>query len=181
MVVLTAATVTVGLVALASFGLVLVLARRLRSVTERVNAFLPVMLGTLPRPGTVVGEFSAVALTGEVITRDDFLVEERVFAVLSTGCGDCQAEVAAFAKVGARLTWPAVVGVIGRPEARRPMVAALAEHVVVLEESTFGPLTEAFQVSEFPVVLLVRDGRIQAAEHALAPVLAAMRRPVLVD
>ena len=171
MAILTVATAVVGLIALSAFGLVLVLARRLHSVTERVDAFLPVALGSLPEPGTPIGEFAATAVTGELISHQDFLHGERIFAVLSTGCGDCRAEVAAFREVGARLQPPAVVGVIGPAADRAPMVGALAGHAIVLEENSLEPITASFQIREFPTVLLVRDGQIQAADHALMPVL----------
>lgn len=164
----------VALIALSAFGLVLVLARRLRSVTERVNLFLPAGMGSLPLPGTPVAEFTATSTDGQVISHADFGDEDRIFAMLSTGCGDCTAELAAFAELDGSLAPLPIVAVMGPPEDRAPMVAALADHVVVLEEGITGSVSAAFEISEYPAVLLVRDGYIQVAEHRLAPVLAAL-------
>ena len=167
----------VALIALSSFGLVMVLARRLRDVTERVNLFLPVSVGMLPAPGTPVAEFEARSTTGEPVTQRDFAEGERVLALLTTGCGDCLTTVAEFQKHGPELDPPAVVGVIGPDEDRAPIVAQLAGHVTVLEEAAFGPVSTALEINEFPAVLLVRDGYIQFAEHGLAPVLSRLTTP----
>lgn len=172
------ALVIVALIALSAFGLVLVLARRLRSVAERVNLFLPASVGTLPHPGTPVAEFQAMSSTGQPVTRNDVVGVERIVAVLSTGCGDCTAEIAAFREHSSRLDPPPIVGITGVPAERAPMVAQLAGHAVVLEEEDLGPFQSAFEISEFPAVLLVRDGVIQMAEHRLAPILDGLSTPV---
>ncbi len=162
----------VALIALSAFGLVLVLARRLRSLTERVNMFLPTSIGMLPAPGTPVAEFSATSTDGQEISQQDFLNGERIFALLTTGCGDCLTTVAEFRKLSGQLTPPPVVSVIGPEEDRASIVESLAGHVIVLEEAAFGPVAVAFDINEFPAILLIRDGYIQFAEHGLAPVLA---------
>ena len=164
----------VAIIALSAFGLVLILARRLRSVTERVNMFLPASLGSLPHPGTPVAEFTATAKDGRPVSQADFAVNTRVFALLSTGCGDCAKAIAAFREHGRQLSPPPIVGVVGPADERAPMVAELAGHAIVLEEDDLGPIAAAFEISEFPSVLLIRDGYIQQAEHTLAPILAAL-------
>ena len=80
MAVVSIALVLVALVALAAFGLVLVLARRLRDVTERVNKFLPVSEGGLPDPGTPVPEFAAVTADGTPVSHADLAGPARLFA-----------------------------------------------------------------------------------------------------
>lgn len=162
----------VAFIALSAFGLVLILARRLRSVTERVNLFLPVSVGMLPTRGTPVAEFEATTTDGQQVSHRDLSSGERIFALLTTGCGDCLSEVAAFQQHAASLSPTPVVGVIGPAEDRAPIVDALNGHVQVLEEAAFGPVSSAFEINEFPAVLLIRDGYIQFAAHALAPVLA---------
>ena len=174
MVVLSVALVVVALVALSAFGLVLVLARRLRDLTERVNMFLPISMGTLPRPGTPVEEFSATSLDGQRISLADFAGVERIFAMLSTGCGDCDKEAVAFREMRAELPLPPIVAVVGPPEDRPALVTQLVGHAVVLEENDLGPIATAFSISEFPCVMLVNDGHIQVAEHRLARVLPSL-------
>jgi hypothetical protein len=174
---LTVALIVVALIAMSAFGLLLVLARRLRSVTERVNLFLPMSPGSLPHPGTPVGEFAAMSTDGQQITHQDFLGVDRVFAMLSTGCGDCQKEATAFQELDPAIEPRPIVGVTGPAAERVPLVEALAGHVVVLEESDLGPIAGAFELNEFPSVLLIRNGIIQLAEHRLAPVLDAFTAP----
>ena len=79
-----------------------------------------------------------------------------------------------FVEVGADLQAKPIVVIVGPPSERHSMVAELAGVAVVLEEPEFGPIAEALEISEFPAVMLIRDGYVQAAEHALRPVLAAL-------
>lgn len=160
--------------ALAAFGLVLILARRLQTVTERVNIFLPGWAGRLPLPGTPVPEFDAVSAGGERVTRNAFDGVERVLAVLSTGCGSCLEQIPAFREFGASRTPQPVVVVTGAPEDRAPLVARLDGHAVVIEEPDRGPVAEAFEISDFPAVLLIRDGVIQQAEHGLGALVPSL-------
>lgn len=168
----------VAIIAISSFGLVLVLARRLRSVTERVNLFLPTSVGTLPHPGTPVSEFTATSVSGQSLSLADLDGVERVVAILSTGCGDCATEIEAFRQHSAQLQLPPIIGITGSAEDRAPMVAKLTDHAVVIEEEDLGPVQTALEVSEFPAVLLVRNGIIQRADHRLAPILDALSTPV---
>jgi hypothetical protein len=171
---LSVALVIVAVVALAAFGLVLVLARRLRGVTERVNMFLPLPTGTLPLRGTPVPEFDAVSVAGERVTRGAFAGVERIFAVLSTGCGSCYEQIEAFLEYGPDLVPRPIVLVVGPPQDRATMVARLGGDTVVIEEPDRGLVAEAFEISEFPAVLLIRDGYIQQAEHGLAAVMGSL-------
>lgn len=174
MVALSVALTIVAVVALAAFALVLVLARRLREVTERVNMFLPVSAGTLPLPGTPVPEFDAVSTAGERVTRSAFVGVERIFAVLSTGCSACDEQIQELLKYGADLASRPIVLVAGPPRDRAAVVARLAGGALVIEEPDRGPVAEAFEISEFPAVLLIRDGYIQQAEHRLAAVVGSL-------
>jgi hypothetical protein len=158
-------------VALAAFALVLVLARRLRAVTERVNMFLPASAGALPLPGTPVPEFDAVSVDGEHVDRSSFAGVDRVFAALSTGCGACDEQLRALAESGPGLVPRPVALVIGPPAERSAVVAQLNGDAVVIEEPVHGPVAAAFELSDFPTMLLIRDGYIQRAEHRLADVL----------
>jgi hypothetical protein len=174
MVTVTVALVVVAVIALAAFGLVLVLARRLRAVTERVDMFLPVSEDTLPLPGTPVPEFFAVSADGEQVSRDAFAGAERVLAVLSIGCGSCGEQIPALRELGASGALQPVVVVTGAPEDRAPLVARLDGRAVVIEEPDRGPVAEAFEISEFPAVLLIRDGVIQQAGHGVEAMLPSL-------
>ncbi|HJQ00787.1 MAG TPA: hypothetical protein VJ851_04245 [Jatrophihabitans sp.] len=136
--------------------------------------FLPASPGSLPHPGTPVAQFTATATDGRSVSETDFADNTRVFALLSTGCGDCAKAIAAFREHGPRLSPPPIVGVVGPADDRAPMVAELAGHAIVLEEEDLGPIAAAFEISEFPSVLLIRDGYIQQADHTLAPILATL-------
>jgi hypothetical protein len=164
----------VALVAVAAFGLVLVLARRLRAVTERVDLFLPVSPAGLPLPGTPVPEFEAVSTGGERVTQGAFGEVERVFAMLSTGCESCLEQIPAFREFGASLTPRPIVVVTGASGHRAPLVAQLRDCAVVIEEPEHGPMAAAFEISDFPTVLLIRDGVIRQAEHGLGALLPSL-------
>jgi hypothetical protein len=157
---------------------VLVVARRMRDVVERIDLFLPRSdLFGLPQPGTPVPEFSAVAVDGTPISHLDLAGTERFMALLTTDCASCHDQVAALRDLGSTQEASPLVVVIGTPGERAPMVTALAEHAVVIEEAERGPIAEALEVHDFPAVLLVRQGHVQAAGHGVASVLASAGSP----
>ena len=178
-VVLSILLVVVALVALSAFGLLLILARRLRDLEERVNLIVTYDPGTLPDPGTPLPPFEATTTDGRPVSDRDFAVGERIFALLSTGCGECITAAAEFRQHAGSLAAQPVVGVIGPPEDRVPILALLEDHVRVLAEDALDPVAEALQIRDYPSVLLVRDGVIEFAEHALAPVLAQLATPAV--
>jgi hypothetical protein len=146
-------------------------------VTERVNMFLPVSEGTLPLPGTPVPDFEATATNGERVNAASFAGTDRIFAVLSTGCGSCDEQLAAFRELGAGLVPRPIVTIAGAPEGRQRLVTALGSDAVLIEELEGGPVAEAFEIGEYPAVLLVRNGFIQHAGHDLAEALAELPAP----
>ena len=143
-------------------------------MTERVNMFLPASPGSLPHPGTPVPEFDAVSVDGERLSQDAFAGVDRIFAVLSTGCGDCDKQIAAFRELGVSFDPPPIVAIVGAPQERAAMVAQLDGHAVLIEERDTEPVVEAFEISEFPAVLLVRNGYIQQAGHELPSIAASL-------
>jgi hypothetical protein len=168
---LWAAVIAVGLVAAGAFTLVLVLARRLRDVIERVNLFLPISEGHLPDPGTPVPEFAAVAVDGRLVGPDDLAAQDRILAFLTTSCASCRDQVPALRDLDAN-AWPRpIVVVIGEADDRAELVSGLAEHAIVVEEDDDGPIVTAFDIHEFPAVLLVGQGVIHTGAHGLAKVL----------
>jgi len=175
--VLWAALVVVALIAASAFGLVMVLARRLRSVEERVNLFLPRADLSLPSPGTPVPAFTATAVDGTRVSEADFTGPDRIIALLTTGCTSCHDQVPALVAADQAVWGRPVVVVIGSPDARSEMVSALAEHVTVLEEEDAGPLATAFDIHEFPTVMAVSNGVINVAEHGMATMLKKVKQP----
>jgi hypothetical protein len=167
----TVALVVVGLIAVLALALVLVLARRLRTLQERVNAFLPQIERGLPEAGTPLPAFTATTVTGGAVSQAELAEGERLVALLTTDCGSCLDQIGALQQIDRDRYRPFVV-VIGAAEKRNPMVAALAEHATVVEENEHGPLAKAWDVHEFPAVLLLRDGYVQAAGHGVATALA---------
>ncbi len=172
---LWAALVIVAMIAVLAFALVMVLARRLRAVTERVNKFLPVSEGGLPDPGTPIPDFTAVSTDGTPVSHHDLAGTGRVFAMLTTDCASCHDQVPAVREVEG--SERPIVLVIGRPEHRAEMVAALGDRPLVIEEDDGGPIAGAFEIAEFPAVMLVNDGIIRYAGHGVAAVLASAPQP----
>ena len=172
---LWAVVVCVAIVAIGAFALVLVLARRLRSISERVERFLPISEGTLPDPGTPVPDFTAATVDGRRVSQEDFADDDRLLVFLTTDCGACRDQVHALRGLEED-DWPQpVVVVIGPPEDRADMVSALADRAVLVEEEAYGPIATSFEVHEFPAFLLTGNGVIHKATHGLAKALAAAR------
>jgi len=174
---LWAIVICIAIVAVSAFGLVLVLARRLRAVTERVERFLPVSEGSLPDPGTPIPEFTATAVDGTRISHEDFADADRLLVFLTTDCSSCHDQVPALRELDSSWLEPVVV-VIGNKDQRPDMVSALTEHALVVEEEEYGPIATALEIHEFPAILLTGIGVVHKATHSLAAALAAARQPV---
>lgn len=168
-----AAIALVGLFAASAFGLVLVLARRLRALTEHVHKFLPISELGLPDPGTPLPAFQATTAAGVVVSEKDFGGTDRLLAFLTTDCGSCHDQVAALRDLPASEWPPPIAVIIGPPADRAAMIAKLGEDAIVVEEDEHGPIAEAFDMHEFPAVLVAGDGVVRAAGHGVAGVLAA--------
>jgi hypothetical protein len=171
------AVILVALIAGACLGLVLVLARRLRTVTEKVNRVLPDFDSGLPSAGTPIPAFRARTADGVEVTNADLDGADRVMAFLTTDCSSCQDQLPAL-REGYPAQWrqPLVV-VIGDPAERARMGQALGGSAVVVEEDGRGPIASAFDIHEFPALLLVQDGYVRASGHGLAAVVRAADQP----
>lgn len=159
------------LLMLGVIALNMVLARRLRAVEERVNLFLPAMDGGLPSPGTPLPEFSALATDGRVLTEQDLRHADQLFAILTTDCASCRDQVSALREYSVTAPRPPLVVVAGPPDARRPMIDKLGPDCIVAEEDLGGAIAAAFEISEFPAVIMFHDGYVRSAEHGVASVL----------
>jgi hypothetical protein len=110
------------------------------------------------------------------VTHADFAgPNRRVLALLTTDCSSCHDQVPALRAVDAGER--PVVLVIGPPEDRARMVAALGERAVIIEEKDEGPLAASLEINEFPAVLVVSDGVIRMGGHGLSEVLASLEQP----
>jgi peroxiredoxin len=164
-----------GLVAGAAFGLVMVVARRLRALTEHVHRYLPVSEHGLPDPGTPLPRFAATTASGRRVTESHFAGEDRVLAFLTTDCGSCHDQIPAVRDL-ASSGWPEPVAVVIGPKPdRAEMVAKLGPEAIVLEEDERGPIAEAFEVHEFPAILVAGSGVVRTSAHGVARVLAAAK------
>ncbi|HZM81288.1 MAG TPA: hypothetical protein VFC19_36645 [Candidatus Limnocylindrales bacterium] len=165
----------VSLVAVAAFGLVLVVARRLRTLTEHVHRFLPASEQGLPDPGTPLPEFHARSAAGQEVTERHFAGEDRVLAFLTTDCGSCHDQIPAVRELPAS-GWPEPVAVVIGPKADRAvMIAKLGSGAIVLEEDDSGPIASAFEMHEFPAILIAGNGVVRTSAHGVAGALAAVR------
>lgn len=170
-----AALAVVGLIAVAAFGLVLVVARRLRALTEQVHKYLPISEHGLPDPGTPLPRFEARTAAGQVLTERHFAGEDRVLAFLTTDCGSCHDQIPAVRELPAS-GWPEPVAIVIGPQPdRAAMIAKLGAGPIVLEEDDGGPIAQAFDMHEFPAILIAGAGVVRTAGHGVAGVLAAAK------
>ncbi len=154
-----------------------VLARRIRDITARVDKYLSVSDGGLPDPGTPIPEFSATSVDGVPVSKDDLSGANRVFAMLSTDCAACHDQLPALRDLGPTQSSQPIVVVVGAPERRSAMVSALAGNTIVVEEPDDGPIADAFEIQEFPAVLVAGNGVVRASGHGLSDVLVSAGQP----
>jgi len=158
-------------VAIAAFSLLLVLARRLRNLEERIGAFFIVPEGGLPAPGTPVPEFVGTSCDGLKIDTIGVSGPNQILAFLTTECAVCREQVYVLRGAAAIREPKPLVVVAGPPDDRAEMVGALRGFTNVMEEPMNGPLATVFGVQEFPAILLYSDGVLHIASHGMAAVL----------
>ncbi len=162
----------VALVALLALALVLVLARRLRTLTERVRPLVAMTDGGLPADGTPVPPFVAVTTDGTRIDESHLAGEDRLVAFVTTDCAACRDQVHALRNLPDGPQTP-LVFVLGPEGERADMVAALAPHAVVVEEPARSAVAQSFAINEFPAVLVVGAGEVRTSGHGVAGVMSA--------
>ncbi|WP_433243200.1 TlpA family protein disulfide reductase [Streptosporangium sp. CA-135522] len=115
--------------------------------------------------GEEVDEFSATTIDGDPVTRDS-LAGETVVAFFSATCGPCKEKLPKFVQFAKELPRgrdQTLVVVAGEPDEVAPMTAALSPVARVVLENNSDPVTSAFNVQMYPVILRVGsdpDGRI---------------------
>jgi thiol-disulfide isomerase/thioredoxin len=162
----------VGVAALCLFNLVVTMGvvRRLLAITKQLppKGMHPAARNDKLLPvGTVVGDFAAPTVDGDVVSRQ-VLTGETLVAFMSPGCPPCDQLLPVFirrARVhpGGRQR---VIAVLtgARPEESPHYVAQLTDVAQVVVEDDRGPLSDAFRADSFPALYMVdADGRVLAA------------------
>ncbi|MGK5554648.1 TlpA family protein disulfide reductase [Actinomadura kijaniata] len=157
---LVAAVVLVGALSLLNLLLTLGILRRMRADALRPggNAGHGVDPFAL-KPGSPVGEFTALTSEGDPVTRETLT---GVVGFFSAGCEPCHELLPDFVARARELGRDHVLAVVGGDD--RDLVAALTPVArVVLAEPDGGPVARAFRNEWTPALYLVGpDGRIAA-------------------
>jgi hypothetical protein len=159
----------VGVLSVVNTVLLVEVIRRLRHQSEHFRRHVDGMLDPAPimlEAGATVGDFDAVTLDGERVTRHD-LRGPMLVGFLSSGCPACLESLPAFlARAesfdGGRDRVLAVV--VGIPEATASLSERLTPVARVVNEPEQGPLWQAFGVIGVPAFALL-DGQTVAASH----------------
>lgn len=160
---LTAGVVLVGMLCTLDLVLTLGVIKRLREHT----ALLTKRGGGPPsiEKGEEVGRFATATADGETLT-PELIADDTLVAFFSTTCGPCKAKLPRFvesarAKAGGR---DRVLAVVAGDEPTA-FVDQLGPVARVVAEGVDGPLSTAFKVQVYPVLLKVGregDGRLIA-------------------
>ncbi|MCC3769325.1 TlpA disulfide reductase family protein [Streptomyces sp. UNOC14_S4] len=182
--VLIAAVVLVGALCTLDLVLTLGVVKRLREHTALISKMAnsqpsrPPVIGV----GEEVGEFSAVAVGGDVLTRES-LVGDTLVAFFSPSCGPCHEMLPKFVEYaravdgGREQVLAVVVGSLDRAKGQVAELSPVAR--VVVEGGSEAIVADAFQIKGFPTLLKVRqdaDGRQVIAGNQVdldAPVAVA--------
>ncbi|GHC74297.1 TlpA family protein disulfide reductase [Streptomyces cinnamoneus] len=164
--VLTAAVVLVGTLCTLDLILTLGVIKRLRDHGTLLTKLADNAPGRPPviEVGEEVGEFTAVTVDGDVLTRES-LTGDTLVAFFSPNCAPCHEMVpkfAAYARAVAGGRGRVLAVVVGTTDRARGQVAELAPVARVVVENGDPVVAEAFKVRGFPTLLRVtqdRDGR----------------------
>ncbi|KOX16313.1 redoxin family protein [Nocardiopsis sp. NRRL B-16309] len=168
MTVLTVAVVLLTGLCLLNLLLTVAVIRRLREHTALIGdaggaeAFPDAMLPA----GARVGDYSAEAVDGTVLTRDG-LAGQTLIGVFSPGCHGCEQQMPHFVDLakntpGGRDGVLALV--VGGPEESAGEIERLTPVARVVHEADDGPLARALGVQAFPAIARVdADGRVLAS------------------
>jgi hypothetical protein len=163
----------VGAVAALALGLVLVLARRVRDLTDQVAKLDQPFLPDLPPLGPLP-DFVATTVAGQTLTPADLAGPDQLLLFLYGSCDSCHDNLPQTVAALAEVRVKPVAVVIGRPDTRVALTAGLAPVAHVIEEYDMSGLANLFRVTGFPSYLRVEAGEIVAAGHGLTEV----RQPV---
>jgi hypothetical protein len=124
----------------------------------------------LPAPGTPIGVFDTVDVSGATLSHHDVASGESRVVFLMSGCGPC-ADVRAALRRLAPESGRLLVFVAADP--MNPETTEILESLprwarVALTPTAGGPVAAAFHVSAFPAVLKIKDGAVALAATRLA-------------
>lgn len=166
--VLTVAVLLVGALGLLNLFIGYGIVRKLRDLDARVG---PASGG--PVSGHRITPFTATTVDGGPLSEADVASGESLVALLSPGCGSCDEVVAQLsAAPGSR----SPILLVHSADADDPETARLvgaARQVGRVAVVPFGDVPQAFGVTSFPTVVLVRDGRVHAAGYDLPELTAS--------
>lgn len=163
-----AGLVLVGAVALLNLALLVVILRRWQELVavRRRDDFA----AQGPQPGDELPEFTATAVSGRTLTRDDFRSGELLLGVFSHDCPACTDALPDFElradrirQAGGRVV-ALVIGAEAGESDLTTRLAGPADEVVPGPEAA--PLFNALRVPAFPTVLSYRDAVITAPSAA---------------
>ncbi|MDI1461425.1 redoxin domain-containing protein [Catellatospora sp. KI3] len=156
-----AAVVVFGLIALLNLLLTFGVIRRLREHTATLELLESgTELEIRAKPGEPVLDFTAVATTGETVSRVD-LMPDTVVAMLSATCPPCHDVADKFVPYAAQLPRERVLAVVYGTEEETAELRARLEPVarVVVEEQVDGAVTKAFRNKIYPSTFVVDGDR----------------------
>ncbi|SDJ00131.1 TlpA disulfide reductase family protein [Nonomuraea jiangxiensis] len=177
---LTVATALVAVLAIANLLLALGIIRRLREHTAelaelRGGSGFPGGAGDIAlAAGAPAGAFTAESVDGRPVTLDT-LGDHPLIGFFSPSCSPCKERLPAFIEYAAsRPAGPdAILAVVtGTPETAADLVEQLLPVATVVVEPDQGPVQQAFQVTGFPVFMLVEDGVVRASDYELTSISA---------
>lgn len=151
-----------GALALIDLVLILLVARKLRALSDRV----PRASGApwLPR-GAQAGDFTATATDGSQVSSRDLRGQPLLIGLFSTSCEPCRRQVPAFAELVSGPAAPArSLALVVGPDDISGYARQLEAVTTVIHEIERGPVCVALSARAFPVIYLIApDGRVIAS------------------
>ena len=167
-----AAAALLGALCLVNLALTFTLVRRVRRQDERIAAAPRFRVQAGLPPGTKVGDFTAVTVTGERRSLGDLAGARSLVAFFSPTCGPCRKQLPEFAEFARTIPGGAaqVLAVVAGDENQAAEFAAgLDGAASVVAEPAHGPVATAFSARGFPSFYLVgADGRVESSGLALS-------------
>jgi hypothetical protein len=179
MVVLVAAVVLIGLLAVANLVLTFGVIRRLREHTELFGRMGPMNAPTMLSSGSRVGEYTATTLDGAQVSSADGGGHQLV-GFLSLGCQPCTEKLPVFverarAYPGGRGRVLAVVVGADDDGDAASYVDQLSPVARVVREEPNGPLQTVFHVQGYPAFGVIDDAGVVLTSGVDVPDLATVR------
>lgn len=175
----SAGLVFLGVLALLELLLILLVARKVRVLDERLSLArraLPAEGGGRPwlAAGTQIPPFWAETVRREPVSLDWLRGRESVIGFFSPGCRPCGEQLPAFARLADDRGRQPLAVIVGPAAGADEYLAVLDGAVPVVREEQGGPVTTAFAARAFPgVFLLDKEGRVLASGASVGLVTGA--------